>query len=285
MPVLNVIIATVASTVQGAFKKYLNARCQNCEFTVSTMITFFALIFFLIFSDNITFSRDYLPYCGVYAVCYACAAVTFVLAIACGSLAMTQLILSYSCVIPMIYSLMCGETLGIFQIIGIALLFLSLVVTYYRKSKPGERKTASVKWIVYILLLLLSNGFCGVISRMQQLRFVGVYDRSFMFVSLGLAVILLAIAAIFREGRRMTGAIKRGVWLSAGCGASNGLANFFNLICLATIPNAVYYPMKSAADLLMATAMAVFFFKEKLRPAQYVGVGLGALALIFINIS
>lgn len=285
MPILNVIIATVASTAQGAFKKYLNVRCQKCEFTVSTMITFFAFIFFLIFSDKITFSRDFLPYCGVYAVCYACAAVTFVLAIACGSLAMTQLILSYCCVIPMIYSLMCGETLGIVQIIGIILLFLSLMVTYYRKSKPGEGKTASAKWIFYIVLLFLSNGFCGVISRMQQLRFGGVYDRSFMLVSLGLAVILLAVAAILREGSRMVGAIKEGVWLSAGCGASNGLANFFNLICLATIPNAVYYPVKSAADLLLAAAMSVFLFKEKLRPAQYVGVGLGALALIFINIS
>ena len=66
--------------------------------------------------------------------------------------------------------------------------------------------------------------------------------------------------------------------------ASNGLANFFNLICLATIPNTVYYPVKSAADLLLTAAMSVFLFKEKLRPAQYVGVGLGALALIFINI-
>ena len=36
--------------------------------------------------------------------------------------------------------------------------------------------------------------------------------------------------------------------------------------------------------LLLTAAMSVFLFKEKLRPAQYVGVGLGALALIFINI-
>ena len=52
MPVLNVIIATVASAAQGGFKKYLNARCQYCEFTVSTMITFFAFIFFLIIIES-----------------------------------------------------------------------------------------------------------------------------------------------------------------------------------------------------------------------------------------
>ena len=73
--------------------------------------------------------------------------------------------------------------------------------------------------------------------------------------------------------------------LSAACGASNGLANYFGLLCLATIPNAVYYPVKSAAELVLTAAMSAFLFKEKLRTAQYIGVGLGTVALICINIS
>ena len=285
MPILSVLIVTVATTAQGGFKKYLNARCQNSEFTVSAMITFFALLFFVFFSDGILFSVDFLPYCVLYSVCYACAALTYVLASACGSLALTQLVLSYSCIIPLIYSLICGETLGFLQILGIIFLFASLVVTYYRKSKPEQGKGVSFKWVIYIVLMVLSNGFCGVITRMQQLRFAGEYDRSFMFFALIFATALLVCAAIFREGRQMWKTIRNGALLSAACGASNGLANYFGLICLATIPNAVYYPVKSAADLVLATFMAVFLFKEKLRPAQYVGVAMCALALVFVNLS
>ena len=85
--------------------------------------------------------------------------------------------------------------------------------------------------------------------------------------------------------RKALKTIKNGVALSAACGSSNGIANYFGLICLATIPNAVYYPIKSAGELVLAALMAVIIFKEKLRPAQYVGVGLGVLALIFINIT
>ena len=129
MPVISVIVTTVATSIQGAFKKHLNIKCKSSEFTVSSMITFFALVFFLIFSNGITFSVDFIPYCVIYSLCYACAAVTYVLALSCGSLALTQLILSYSCLIPLTYSLLCGDTLGVFQMIGIAFLLSSLVVT------------------------------------------------------------------------------------------------------------------------------------------------------------
>jgi len=285
MPVFSVIIATAATSVQGAIKKNLNAKCRNCEFTVSAMITFFALVFFLIFSNGIDFSVAFLPYCAVYSVCYACAAVTYVLALSCGSLALTQLILSYSCIIPLTYSLICGARFGLFPIFGVFFLFFSLVVTYYRKSKPGESKGFSLKWVIYIVLMFLSNGFCGVVTRMQQLRFGGVYDRSFMVFSLMMATLLLVCAATIREGRYMLKTVQQGALLSAACGASNGLANYFGLLCLAMIPNTVYYPIKSAAELVLTAAMSVFLFKEKLRTAQYIGVGLGTVALICINIS
>lgn len=285
MPVLSVIITTVATSAQGAFKKYLNVKCKKCEFTVSSMITFFALVFFLIFSNGITFSTAFLPYCLVYSLCYACAAVTYVLALSCGSLALTQLILSYSCLIPLTYSLLCGDTLGVFQIIGIVFLLSSLVVTYYRKNKSSDKKAFSIKWLILIILMFFANGFCGVIMRMQQLKFNREYDRSFMIFSLILATSILVTAAIIRERRDVLKAIKNGAPLAAACGASNGLANYFGLICLAIIPNAIYYPIKSAGELVLTSIMSIFIFKEKLRPAQYVGVALGVLALVFINIS
>lgn len=284
MPIISIIVTTFATSIQGAFKKRLNLKCKGCEFSVSSMITFFALVFFLIFSKGITFSVEFLPYSVIYSACYACASVTYVLALSCGSLALTQLIISYSCIIPLIYSLLCGEKLGIFQIVGIAFLFLSLIVTYYRKNKPEEKNSFSFKWLLFAVPMFFSNGFCGVIMRMQQLKFERAYDNSFMIFSLILATIILLIAAVLRERGDLLKAIKVGAPLTAACGASNGIANYFGIICLALIPNAVYYPIKSAGELILTSMISIIIFKEKLRPAQYVGVALGVLALVFINL-
>ena len=285
MPVISLIVTTVATSAQGFFKKYLNERCKKSEFTVSAMITFFALLFFVVFSRDIKLSPDFLPYSAAYGVCYACAAVTYVLALNYGSLALTQLVIAYSCVIPLAYSLMCGETLGVFRIIGILFLFSSLIVTYYRKEKGDKESAISLKWVILVVLMFISNGMCGVLSRMQQLKFSGIYDNSFMLASLILATLLISTAAIIRERKTMTEAIWRGALFSFGSGLSNGIANYFGLIALALVPNAVVYPVKSAGGLVLTALMSIFIFKEKLRVAQYVGVGLGILAMIFINIT
>ena len=285
MPIVAVILTVLATTVQGAFKKCINSKCKNCEFTVSATITLFALLFFLVFSNGVTFSPQLLPYCLLFSACYAGAAATYVLALSCGSLALTQLVLSYSCIIPLAYSLLCGEALGGFQILGIAFLLSSPLVTCLKKSEAAEERRSSLKWAVYVLLMFLTNGFYGVFMRMQQLAFSGMHDASFMIFSLIPATAILFLLAFLRERTHMREALKRGALLSAACGASNGIANYFGLICLALIPNSVYYPVTNAGGLVLTGVMSVLIFKERLTVRQYIGMGLGVLALIFINIS
>lgn len=285
MPIISLIVTTVATSTQGLFKKYLNEKCKNSEFTVSAMITLFALLFFAVFSGDIRLSPEFLPYSAAYGVCYACAAVTYVLALNHGSLALTQLVIAYSCVIPLGYSLICGETLGVFRIIGILFLFASLIVTYYRKETGKDKNAVSLKWVALVALMFVSNGMCGVLSRMQQIKFSGIYDNSFMLVSLILATLLISTTAIIRERRTIMETVKRGVLFSFGSGLSNGIANYFGLIALALVPNAIVYPVKSAGGLVLTALMSIFIFKEKLRTAQYIGVGLGILAMVFINIA
>ena len=284
MPVLNLIITSVSSSVQGAFKKILNKKCAGCELSTGTMITFFALMFFVIFSPKDPFSPQVLPYCAIYAVSYATATATFIYALNCGSLALTQLVISYSTVIPLIYSIVfCNETLGFFKIIGLIFLFFSIIVTYYQKDKTKEN-AISLKWILLVVPMFFTNGMCSVASRMQQIEFGGAYDNSFLLVSLLMAAVILLVLAIIRERKNFTTAIKDGALLSGACGVSNGISNYFNLICLATIPNSIYYPVKSASCLILSGLISIVFFKEKLRPAQYVGMVLGVFAMIFINI-
>ncbi len=281
---LVLMVAVFTNALQSVFKKVLNKRSSRSEFTFSAMITTAALLFFVMFSGDISFSWQLIPYSLVYSACYATAAVTCVLALACGSMALTNLALAYSGVMPLLYSLITfREAMNVFQIVGLVCLGVSLVFTYYRRNKSGQKFT--VKWIVYAMALFLSNGMCGIITRMQQHQFAGVYDRFYMIVSIGIAAVILWMCAAVREYNTICMAIRQGWWLSGICGAFNGITNFLTLISLLMIPGTVYYPVSSAGSLVVTCILSMTCFKEKLSRLQLVGFGLGVLAVIFLNIT
>lgn len=281
---LYMVVSIFTNSLQSAFKKVLNKRAVHSEFTFSAMITTAALLFFIVFSGPLPFTVQLIPYSAVYSICYATAAVTCVLALACGSMALTNLALVYSSVLPLFYSLIAfKEAMNAFQIIGIVCLWTSFLLTYYRREKA--KKKISLKWIVYVILLFVSNGMCGILSRMQQHRFSGVYDRSFMIVSMGAAALLLWVCAVIREHKEMGSAIRCGWWLSGICGSFNGITNILVLMCLLVIPGAIFYPVSSAGSLVVTCLLSMTVFKEKFTRVQIMGFIMGVIAVVFLNLT
>ena len=62
MSILSVIISIVATSIQGVFKKQLNVKCENCEFSVSVLTTAFAFVFFLLFARNLVIPDETAEY-------------------------------------------------------------------------------------------------------------------------------------------------------------------------------------------------------------------------------
>ena len=283
MTALFVIISVFATTIQSVFKKKVNAKCSGCEFYVSTMIAFFSLLYFLLTTANKSFSPELLPYCIGMGVCFAMASVTCVLAIGCGSLGLTNLVLAYSKIIPIGWSLIFwGESLGGIQILGLVLLALSFIFTY---AKRGSGEKFTLKWVILVILLFVSNGSCLLFIKMQQIRFGGARDGSFMIYSLIIAVALLLVAAIFREGKKAKTALRYGVVWSGASGIFNGIGNYFSFLCLSRIPTSIYYPISSAGDLVLTFIFSVALFREKFTKSQVVGFILGIASMVLININ
>lgn len=286
MNIFLMLICIVSQSLQSVFKKKLNVRCADCNFTVGTMISAFTLLYFIVFSRSVVFDMQLLPYSICFAICYAVATVTCVLALACGSLALTDLMLVYSHVIPLVYNLyFCNESLNMIQVVGIVLLGVSFIFTYYRREKAetgGQR--ISLKWFLYAILLFVSNGMCSVVMRMQQRSFGGAYDSSFMILSLIMVVVLLLTSSLIWERKSVLKAFKRGWFLSGLCGVCNGSLNYFSLMCLLVIPGSVFYPLLSAGSLVLTYILSITMFKEKISRNQAVGFALGILSIVFINI-
>lgn len=283
MVALYLFLSVIATTLQSVFKKKVNSVCPGKEISISFVITFFAFLYFLIFSDKSGFTAEILPYAAALAVCYAIAAATGVLAIGCGSMAFTHIILAYSRIIPIFYSLIfLNEKVNSIQITGLVFLGLSLIFTYYKRDNTGSGIT--FKWLVYVILLFVSNGMCSVFIRMQQIRFNNKVDGIFMVTSLVMVLVILLVIAIIREGKGILDVFRKGIGWCGVCGASNGVANYFSLLCLPLMAGSVFYPVSSAGDLVLTLLFSLIIFKERFSKNQIVGFFLGILSMVLINI-
>lgn len=73
-------------------------------------------------------------------------------------------------------------------------------------------------------------------------------------------------------------------WKSVGLGVALGLANLgctrSVLNGLLTLDTGTFYPLYNVGIILVTTLIGVLFFKEKLRPIQYVGLAISILAIV-----
>ena len=63
-----------------------------------------------------------------------------------------------------------------------------------------------------------------------------------------------------------------------------GFYNRINLILSGTLNSMVYYPIANGGGLLLTVSVSILFFREKLTPKMYVGIGVGLLSILLLSI-
>jgi len=283
MNALLLILIIVSSTFQNVIKKAYNQRPGNHgAFVFSTLSILMAGLFFIVTGSGRVFPpAEVLPYSIGFAVTYATAAVMSFLAINCGSLALTSLVVSYSLIIPSAYGLLfLNEAASWSLYAGIILLMISLI---FINREKGERKITP-KWILYAFLAFLSNGICTTVQKVQQLNFNGAYKNEFMATAMLIAAATVAVFMFIRERDCIVPCLKCGWLYSASNGIANGFMNMLVMVLGLRMAASVIFPLISAGGILATAAVAIFFYKEKLSKAQITGVFLGILAIIFLNL-
>ena len=67
-------------------------------------------------------------------------------------------------------------------------------------------------------------------------------------------------------------------------GILNALMNLFVMIMANLLPSSVVYPVISVGGLILTVLASLLLFKEKLRPAQWAGMGLGCVSVILLAV-
>lgn len=284
---MNTILLTaviVGSAIQQICKKEFDKRVVNGVFSFSALTAVFALLVFIPSKEGLmSISPDLFIYAVLFSFSYTLSTVTSFLALHTGSLSLTSLITSYSLIIPSLYGIIVlKESTSFLLFLGIALLLISLFLINCEGKK--EEKRITFKWIIYVALAFLGNGACSTVQRVQQIDYNGLYKNEFMFISLIITALSLFIFAFFTEKKNLGINIKKGfVWYSL-CGLANGAVNLFVILLALRMPASVSFPIISAGGIITSAVLSVFVYKEKLSVPQIIGLILGTLAIIVLNI-
>ena len=282
MNLLLVLIITLCSTVNNVARKAYNQSCPDKgSYTFTTLIAVTAALFFVLSSGgSLSFSMGLLPWSAAFGISYGLAIFFSVLAVSCGSLALTSLIISYSLILPTLFGLIFyQEPVSMMFLIGMLLLMLSLLLINGSSSKL----VITLRWCICVLISFLANGTCSIIQAAQQRHFNGAFKNEFMILALAIVSVVLIAFTLVKEKQDISSCLKSGLLYGGICGITNGIVNLLSMVLVTRMNVSIVFPIISAGCIVAVSAVSVLYYKEQLSRKQLTGLALGVGAIVFLS--
>jgi len=201
-------------------------------------------------------------------------------AIAATGLALSTTLMRLSAAIPTLASILVfSEKASIFQTIGLVLAFACLPLASnepLRFRQMGRDILGGMHWG---LLLFIAAGFTDFVFKLQVELEPDADPNGFMMLIFGTALIL-TLPQLFKGSRPGKLSILCGFTL----GVSNVLTTFFKIIALAIVPGSIAFPTMGIGVIAFTAVASLLIWKERLRPANYLFIASGGLAVFLINL-
>jgi len=275
--------------LQNVLKKQYNLKNKNtlcASFTFNVIISFSALVFFLIVSKgNFTYHLPTILGAAIFTVGYVVGTTFAIQAIRYGSLSLTSLVISYSLIIPAIFGILfLHESFNINTILGILLLIISLLFIYIKKGNCQGSCPITLKWMIYAFLAFVGNGICSTMQKMHQVAFPSQYKNEFMIIAMAMSTVFCALPLLFIQKEGMKQNLQYSMFFAIPTGLANGVTNLLVMILSAKLPASFMFPVISAGGILVTLLFSVTVFKEKLSKMQLTGFAAGILSIILLNL-
>lgn len=284
MNILLLITVVFALFLQSiASKQYLKkTQDQGAYIFNAVAILSAAIVFFLVDTDGFSFETKLIPYILGFALAYGSAMLFTFLSIKEGSLSFTNLVKSYSLIMPTFYgSLFLNEKIGMWFWFGFMFLVISIFLINMQK---GEAKFG-LKWIVYIAIAFFADGMAGVMQLTQQTHFEGQYKSEFMISSLVMVSVFFFVLSLRKEKAVISYCMKRACVPAIFMGIMNAVVNLFLMILVTRkMPTSITYPVMSGGVIVLTAVVSELFYKEKLSTMQRIGLACGVVSIVFMNL-
>lgn len=288
MEYILIILTVLSLTLQGVLRKSYSKNVSNRGTILFNGCSCLAAALFFFARGGFKFDYNGVVVCWalIFGVFFGTTTLAGFKALQTGPLSLTSLVTSYSLLIATLYGIISGaETVDGLMTVGLILLAVSLFLIAMKEKSETDTKKISLKWAIFAVTALLSNGICTILQREQQIAFDGKYKSEFMIVALVGIFIVFLVIALLKEKQDIKICLKKGALLMLFWGILNGAANLFVMILAAKrVPASLMYPLISGGSIILTWIMSRFYYKEKLTMFQNIGLILGIVAVVLLNL-
>ena len=212
--------------------------------------------------------------------------VTNMAALQVGPLSYTTVIISFSTLISALSGvLFFGESIGLWQIIGMVLMLASFAL-----ANGGENggKRANLRWLLLCVVAFLATGAIGVMQKIHQSSAFKGELNAFLVIAFAVSALFSgAFALLLRKKDRTSTAPEnaRGkmillIFLMLVSGVCVAVNNKLNLYLAGVIDSVIFFPVVNGGGLVLTTLASLLNFKERLRVKQWIGILLGIASVL-----
>lgn len=284
------ICFSAALSILGTLYNQKNADRSNVSRLYSLMTSCSVFISWLvIYAFDFSFDPGVILYSLAYGVFYTMAMLGLINALNTGSVSLTAFIKQLSLVCVSFWGFFFWNTPFTVNVaVGLILITLALALCLFTSDKKRSTESPlriSFRWIVYALMLLVGNAGCSIMQKYQQAAFDGQHGSMMMAFATGFAVLISLAVASKEEKTHWAAAVKTSWYFPAAAGVSSALVNRFILLLISTeLSPSLVYPGIAVGGLMLTVLVSVAVCGEKLRKQQWIGLSVGAIALVFLNL-
>ncbi|MGN1061563.1 MAG: EamA family transporter [Candidatus Scatosoma sp.] len=288
MSYLYLIISVFGSASSSVIGEYYNVKNKEKKDStpIYSLILFITLFCFwtVLFLFDGSVSLAVIPYSLCFATGFVFCNVGLVQALKTGPVFLTSFIIQLSLIAVTLWGFFFWNAKFTPSVgIGLVLVVISLWLCLY--TKKDEKNKVSFKWIFWVSLTFLGNGACSIVQRTQQTAFDGKFG-SFMMASAMLISVLFGVLYYLKSDKSDSKVIlKSSVPYPVLAGIFNAVMNLC-VMALATsaLSPSIIYPVLAVGGLAVTTLFSTLVFKEKIFWRQWIGIGVGAVALALLSV-
>ncbi len=281
-----VILGLTMHQIETIFVKNYGKKYGKGGMFFNGIICLFAMIYFFVTDKNgLQFPKEIWGYGIVNSFMYATGFYAGYAAYKTGSFGITKLFTSFGIIISVLYGIIfLKEPTSPIMYIALVMIFLSLFLMNYQKGEDSGKNKISVKWIIYIILIVVSNALITIIGRMQFGVFGDTYKNEFLIISLAGGAISLFILGAILERDSFKYTIKHGFLYGMGAGVCNGINNLLVLVTYNYLPISFMSPVRTGLGIVMGFLVSILLYKEKFTCRQMISAGIGIVAVVLMNL-
>ncbi len=202
------------------------------------------------------------------------------------SLIVSMIAAKMSLVIPLAYAILfIGEEMTYLKLTAIVLAMAGVVLTVMKPKVKSGSNPRNIRSILLICTVFLGSGLVDSSFKFIEVNFYSVVQPQYImmvcYASAGLiGTLYFLISCINAKPVVKLKSIIAGIIL----GILNYYSFYFVLEALhiRSMPGSVVIPIINVGVLLLSTLLAIFLFREKLRPINYAGVIISILSIIVL---